>query len=86
MNAVEDPESRLQRIKLEAAVIEQHNSRLESQQENNSDKETCKSSEDSEVCNICLKYHSQAPAGRRPQFKYPCFLLLAAGATPPPSL
>lgn len=67
MNAVEDLECRLQRIKLEAAVTEQHNSRLESQQEN-SDKETCKTSEDSEVCNVCLKYHSQASAGRWPQF------------------
>lgn len=55
MNSVEDLESRLQRIKLEAAVTEEHNSRLESQQENNSDKETCKTSEDSEVCNVCLK-------------------------------
>ncbi|CAF93404.1 unnamed protein product [Tetraodon nigroviridis] len=50
VNAVEDTESRLQRIKLEAAVIEQHNSRLESQQEKNSDKETCRTSEDSEPC------------------------------------
>lgn len=63
VNAVEDMESRIQRIKLEAAVVEQHNSRLESQQENNVDKETCRASEDSEVCNVCSKYHSQAPSG-----------------------
>lgn len=68
MNAVEDLESRLQRIKLEAAVTEQHNSRLERQQEINSNKVTCKTSEDSEVCNVCLKYHAHAPAGRWPQF------------------
>lgn len=67
---MEDQESRLQRIKLEAAVTEQHNSRLESQQENNSDKETCKTNEDSEVCNVCLKYHSQAPAGCWPVLVY----------------
>ncbi|XP_011613067.1 FIGNL1-interacting regulator of recombination and mitosis [Takifugu rubripes] len=50
VNAVEDLESRLQRIKLETAVIEQHNSRLENQKEENSDKETCKTGEDSEPC------------------------------------
>lgn len=62
MNGVEDLESRLERIKLEAAATEQHNNRLESQHENNSDKETCKTEdcggEDSEVCNVCSKYHS----------------------------
>lgn len=62
VNAVEDLESRLQRIKLETAVIEQHNSRLENQKDENSDKETCKTGRDSEVCNVYLKYHSQAPA------------------------
>lgn len=52
MNAVEDMESRLQRIKLEAAVTEQHNSRLENQQETHSDKEDSKIVDVSEVCNI----------------------------------
>lgn len=67
MNGVEDLESRLERIKLEAAATEQHHSRLENQHENNSEEtsrtEDC-GGEDSEVCNVCLKYHSQAPAGR----------------------
>lgn len=62
VNAVENLESRLQRIKLETAVIEQHNSRLENQKEENSHRETCQTGKDSEVCNVCLKYHSQAPA------------------------
>lgn len=62
MNAVEDLESRLQRIKLETAAIEQHNSRLENRKDENSDQEACKTGSDSEVCNVCLKYHSQAPA------------------------
>lgn len=61
VNAVEDLDSRLQRIKQEAAVIEQHNSNLENQIENNSDKETCKTAKDSEVCDVCLKY--QTPVG-----------------------
>lgn len=71
VNGVEDLESRLERIKLEAAATEQHNSRLESQHENIS-KETCRTEdcggEDSEVCNVCLTNHCQAPAGRWPQF------------------
>lgn len=38
MNAQEDAESRLQRLKLEMAVIEQHNERLENNEENTSNK------------------------------------------------
>lgn len=38
MNAQEDVESRLQRLKLETAVIEQHNERLENNKKNASDK------------------------------------------------
>lgn len=49
VNALEDVESRLKRIKLEAAVIEQHNKKLESQIENVGNKLTANAVVDSEV-------------------------------------
>ncbi|XP_038571961.1 uncharacterized protein C1orf112 homolog [Micropterus salmoides] len=48
VNAQEDAESRLQRLKLEMAVIEQHNERLENNEENTSNKVAPET--DSEPC------------------------------------
>ncbi|KAJ4944431.1 hypothetical protein JOQ06_012975 [Pogonophryne albipinna] len=48
VNAREHVESRLQRIKLEKAVIEKHNERLESDKENASDRLTAEAGADSE--------------------------------------
>ncbi|KAJ4943127.1 hypothetical protein JOQ06_005633 [Pogonophryne albipinna] len=50
VNAREHVESRLQRIKLEKAVIEKHNERLESDKENASDRLTAEAGADSEPC------------------------------------
>lgn len=49
VNALEDVESRLKRIKLEAAVIEKHNNKLENQKENVGNKLTANAVVDSEV-------------------------------------
>ncbi|XP_054458654.1 uncharacterized protein C1orf112 homolog [Anoplopoma fimbria] len=50
VNAQEDVESRLQRLKLETAVIEQHNERLEVNKENASNKLSAEAVADSEPC------------------------------------
>lgn len=52
VNAVEGVDSRLQRIKLEVAVIEQHNEKLEKQEENVLNKESANSAADQEVCDF----------------------------------
>lgn len=49
VNAQEDVESRLQRLKLETAVIEEHNERLELNKENASSKQTAEAVPDLEV-------------------------------------
>lgn len=51
MNAQEDVESRVQRLKLETAVIEQHNERLENN-ENASNKVAAEPVADSEVSGV----------------------------------
>lgn len=68
VNAVEGVDSRLQRIKEEAAVIEQHNEKLEKQEENVLKKESANSAADQEVCDvkiimhgICKKTHTCLP-------------------------
>lgn len=59
MNAQEDVESRLQRLKLETAVIEQHNERLENNKKNASDKLAADAVADSEVSGVIeLQLHS----------------------------
>ncbi|XP_040040043.2 FIGNL1-interacting regulator of recombination and mitosis isoform X2 [Gasterosteus aculeatus] len=50
VNAQEDVESRLQRLKLETAVIEEHNERLELNKENASSKQTAEAVPDLEPC------------------------------------
>ncbi|XP_039666561.1 uncharacterized protein C1orf112 homolog [Perca fluviatilis] len=50
VNAQEDVESRLQRLKLETAVIEQHNERLENNKENASNKPAAEAVAHSEPC------------------------------------
>lgn len=52
VNGVEGVDSRLQRIKQEAAVIEQHNEKLEKQEENVLNKESPNSAADQEVCDV----------------------------------
>lgn len=52
MNALEDVDSRLQRIKLETTVIEQHNERLENKKENALNKPAANTVVDSEVCDV----------------------------------
>ncbi|XP_068175304.1 FIGNL1-interacting regulator of recombination and mitosis [Antennarius striatus] len=50
VNTQEDTDSQLQRLKLESAVIEQHNARLESMEENDLNKQSCDAEADSEPC------------------------------------
>ncbi|KAF7657876.1 hypothetical protein LDENG_00021100 [Lucifuga dentata] len=50
MNAQEDAESRLKRLKLETPVIEQHNERLESNKEDAANKPAAEDVDDSEPC------------------------------------
>lgn len=52
VNAVEGVDLRLQRIKQEVAVIEQHNEKLEKQEENVLNKESANSAADQEVCDV----------------------------------
>lgn len=58
VNALEDVESRLKRIKLEATVIEQHNNKLENQKENVGNKLTA-NAVDSEVSFTFLNIFTQ---------------------------
>lgn len=52
MNAQGDVESRLNRLKLESAVIEQHNEKLENDKENVSNKQAADTVVDSEVSDV----------------------------------
>lgn len=52
MNAQEEVESRLQRLKLETALIEQHNERLENNKENAANKLAPDAVADSEVSGV----------------------------------
>lgn len=54
VNAQEDVESRLQRLKVETAAVEQHNERLENSRENTSDKPAADAVSDSEVSDIVM--------------------------------
>lgn len=52
MNAQEDAESRLQRLKMETPEIEQHNNKLENTEQNVSNKQAAEVVADSEVSSI----------------------------------
>ena len=67
MNAQGDVESRLNRLKLESAVIEQHNEKLENDKENASNKQAADTVVDSEVSDVIKLNQSDyiyAHAGR----------------------
>lgn len=58
MNVLEDVDSRLLRLKLETAVTEQHNERLENNEESGLNKPAAHIVVDSEVCDLIKLNHS----------------------------